>query len=60
LIYNVANHPRGFLGRLPGKGTGYPAPSPQTRTWRFPSSGSSVSALFTEPSTNQATPRLAH
>ncbi len=45
---------------VPGKGTGYPAPSPQIRTWRFPSSGSSVQALFTEPSTNQATPRLAH
>ena len=30
----VANHT--MICGLPGKGTGYPAPSPQIRTWRFP------------------------
>ena len=45
---------------LPGKGAGCPAPSPQIRTRGFPSSGSSVPALFTEPSTGQATPRPAN
>jgi hypothetical protein len=44
----------------PGKGTGYPAPSPQIRTCRFPASGSSVLYLFTGIETIQATPRMAH
>ena len=46
--------------RLPGRSTGYPALPPQTRTWSFPSYGSSVLILFTKLETNQATPRLAH
>ena len=31
---------------VPGKGTGYPAPSPQIRTSGFPASGSSVQNPF--------------
>ena len=60
LLPNAANQPRGFLRRLPGRSTGYPALPPQTRTWRFPSYGSSAQILFTESSTRQATPRLAY
>ena len=46
--------------KVPGKGPGYPAPSPQTRTCGTPASGSSVLILLTEPETNQAIPQLAH
>ena len=53
-------HRPGLLGPLPGKGAGYPAPSPQIWTWRFPSSSSSVQIFLIESSTKQATPRLAH
>jgi hypothetical protein len=45
---------------VPGKGTGYPVPSPQIRTCGTTASGSSVPILLTEPETNQAIPRLAH
>jgi hypothetical protein len=47
-------------GRLPGKGTGYPAPSPQTRTCAMNASGSSVANSLRAWLTTQATPRLAH
>ena len=46
--------------KCPGKGTGYPAPSPQSRTCRTTASGSSVLILLTKPEAKQATPRLAH
>ena len=46
--------------RLPGKGTGYPAPSPQTRTCAMNASGSSVASSLRQWLTKQATPRLAH
>src|SRR4029450_5933860 len=46
--------------RLPGKGTGYPAPSPQTRTSAINASGSSVATSVRQWRTTQATPRLAH
>jgi len=45
---------------VPGKGTGYPAPSPQTRTCGTTASGSSILILLTKPETDQAVPRLAH
>ncbi len=45
---------------FPGKGTSYPAPSPQTRTSGTTASGSSVLILLTKPETNQAIPELAH
>ena len=47
-------------GRFPGKGTGYPAPSPQTRTCAINASGSSVASSLRQWLTKQATPRLAH
>ena len=46
--------------KCPGKGTSYPAPSPQSRTCRTTASGSSVLILLTKPETKQATFRLAH
>ena len=46
--------------RFPGKGTGYPAPSPQTRTCAMNTSGSSVASSLRQWLTKQATPRLAH
>ena len=49
-----------WLLNVPGKGTGYPAPSPQIRTSGTTASGSSVLILLTKPETNQAVPRLAH
>ena len=45
---------------FPGKGTGYPAPSPQTRTSGTTASGSSILILLTKPETNQVLPQLAH
>ena len=42
---------------LPGKGAGYPAPSPQIRTCRFPASGSSVATSFRPWLTTQVLPR---
>ena len=47
-------------GRVPGKGTGYPAPSPQTRTSAINASGSSVATSLRQWRTTQATPRVAH
>src|SRR5262249_5735227 len=47
-------------GRFPGKGTGYPAPSPQTRTCAINASGSSVASSVRQWLTKQATPRVAH
>ena len=44
----------------PGKGTGYPAPSPQTRTSGTTASGSSILILLTKPETDRAVSRLAH
>jgi hypothetical protein len=45
--------------QVPGKGTGYPAPSPQTRTCAMNASGSSVASSLRQWRTKQATPRLA-
>jgi len=45
---------------LPGKGTGYPAPSPQTRTCAMNASGASGASSLRQWLTKQATPRLAH
>jgi hypothetical protein len=45
---------------FPGKGTGSPAPSPQTRTSAMNASGSSVTTSLRQWRTTQATPRLAH
>ena len=42
--------------RVPGKCTGYPAHSPQTRTSGTTASGSSVLILLTESENNQAVP----
>ena len=55
-VYGISKWP----SEVPGKGPGYPAPSPQTRTCGTPASGSSVLILLTEPETNQAIPQLAH
>ena len=49
-----------ILWKIQGKGTGYPAPSPQTRTCGTTASGSSILILLTKPETDQAVPRLAH
>ncbi len=46
--------------QVPGKGTGSPAPSPQTRTSAMNASGSSVTTSLRQWRTTQATPRLAH
>jgi len=45
--------------QVPGKGTGDPAPSPQTRTCAMNASGASVASSLRPWRTKQATPRLA-
>ena len=45
---------------VPGKGTGYPAPSPQSRAWRFPSHGSSEYTSLRLWITRQVSLHLAH
>jgi hypothetical protein len=57
---NYRGAPEAIGGHLPGKGTGYPAPSPQTRTCAMNASGSSVATSLRHWRTKQATPRLAH
>jgi len=49
-----------YLMMNPGRSTGYPALPPQSRTWRFPSYGSSEYTSFRLWITRPVSPCLAH